>query len=490
MRRKLSRQKMTSIVSALLLLINFLVPGFAVHAEGIQPVPLYLSLGDSIGYGLSAAPKEGYADQFYGYLKNVSQYEGLQFLNAAVPGYKTSDLLGLLKTSPQAQAVLPTSKVITVSIGGNNLLGPVMAKARDLFNVQVPISDPNFENQLKAAMAVDPAATKLKLAGLATDVAFFASLTQGALDFASDWAQIVPALKTAAPSAKLYVLTVYNPLNTTDPLYTAFETLMTQINYVIKAGSQSYTVVDVHDLIKNHIGEPAVNFNFATLKLDPHPSQLGHNMIFDALITHTSSIVLDKTSASMKPGDTLNLSCTVAPQNTTNRDVVWSSSNPAVAEVDANGKVTAKANGTAKITAVSEDNNKIASECAITVATLVSGVALDKTQTELNALNELQLNASLTPASASNQSLTWTSSDNDIATVDGSGKVKSVKAGTAVITVTTADGAKTASCTITVTAAALPQTGQAIDFTLLATIGLILTAAGFFIVFPLRKRQF
>lgn len=349
MRRKLSMQKMTSIVSALLLCIFFLVPGLAVHGEGIQPAPLYLALGDSIGYGLSAAPGQGYADQFYGYLKNASQYDGLQFLNTAVPGYKTSNLLNLLKTTPQVQTVLPTSKVITVSIGGNNLLGPVMAKARELFNVQADLSDPYFINELKAAMAADPAATQLKLAGLTTDVAFFNTLTQGALDFASDWQQIVPILKTAAPSAQIYVLTLYNPLNAHDPLYANFETLITQINSVIKAGSQNYTVVDVHDIFKNNTGEPVVNFNFATLSLDPHPSQLGHNMIFNALITHTTSIVLDKTSSSMKPGDILNLSATVAPANATNKDVVWSSTDPAVADVDANGKVTAKANGTAKI---------------------------------------------------------------------------------------------------------------------------------------------
>lgn len=63
------------------------------------------------------------------------------------------------------------------------------------------------------------------------------------------------------------------------------------------------------------------------------------------------------------------------------------------------------------------------------------------------------LTATVSPANASDKTVTYKSSDTSVATVDSTGKVLGVKAGTADITVTTKDGSKTAKCTVTVTAA-------------------------------------
>ena len=61
------------------------------------------------------------------------------------------------------------------------------------------------------------------------------------------------------------------------------------------------------------------------------------------------------------------------------------------------------------------------------------------------------LTATVNPSNASNKNVYWTSSDSSVATVDNAGKVTAVKRGTALITVTTENGNKTATCTITVT---------------------------------------
>ncbi|EFH4884925.1 hypothetical protein F9394_03575 [Escherichia coli] len=61
--------------------------------------------------------------------------------------------------------------------------------------------------------------------------------------------------------------------------------------------------------------------------------------------------------------------------------------------------------------------------------------------------------ATVEPSNATNKTVIWTSSDESIATVDASGKVSGVAEGNATITGTTADGAKTATCDVTVTAA-------------------------------------
>ena len=82
----------------------------------------------------------------------------------------------------------------------------------------------------------------------------------------------------------------------------------------------------------------------------------------------------------------------------------------------------------------------------------VSGVSLNKTSLTLEAGETAALTATVTPANAANKSVTWSSSDTTVATV-ADGVVTAVAAGTATITVTTADGGKTATCTVTVTAA-------------------------------------
>ncbi|MDL2322582.1 Ig-like domain-containing protein [Bacteroidales bacterium OttesenSCG-928-A17] len=87
----------------------------------------------------------------------------------------------------------------------------------------------------------------------------------------------------------------------------------------------------------------------------------------------------------------------------------------------------------------------------------VTGVTLSKTTTNLLVDAVETLSATVAPADASNKKLTWSSSDATTASVDASGKVKGVKAGTATITVSTEDGGKKATCAVTVTEAAVPM---------------------------------
>lgn len=80
----------------------------------------------------------------------------------------------------------------------------------------------------------------------------------------------------------------------------------------------------------------------------------------------------------------------------------------------------------------------------------VTGVTLNKSTTNLAVAANETLVATVAPANATNKAVTWSTSDATKATVDSTGKVVGVAAGTATITVTTADGAKTATCVVTV----------------------------------------
>jgi uncharacterized protein YjdB len=162
-----------------------------------------------------------------------------------------------------------------------------------------------------------------------------------------------------------------------------------------------------------------------------------------------SGVSLDKTSISLTIGGTETLTATVSPSDADNKAVTWTSSDDNVATVD-KGVVTAVAAGPATITVTTKDGGKTA-QCTVTVTSTiaVTGVTLNQSTLNLTVGGTTTLTATVAPANASNKAVTWTSSDNNVATVNN-GAVSAVAAGTATITVTTADGNKMAACTVTV----------------------------------------
>ena len=168
--------------------------------------------------------------------------------------------------------------------------------------------------------------------------------------------------------------------------------------------------------------------------------------------TLAESVTLDKTSATLKATETLTLIATVAPATTTDKSVTWTSSNEAVATVDANGKVTAVAVGEATITATTTDGSNLSASCKVTVVpTLATSITLDKTEYEIVEKSDFQLTATILPESTTNKGVVWSSSDMWIASVDENGLVRAYSVGEAVITATTIDGSNlSASCKVTV----------------------------------------
>jgi hypothetical protein len=174
-----------------------------------------------------------------------------------------------------------------------------------------------------------------------------------------------------------------------------------------------------------------------------------------------TGVSMEKTATTILVGSTETLYATVLPDNATNKSVTWSTSNAAVATVS-NGTVHAVSAGTATITVKTADGGKTAT-CNVTVsatAVAVTGVSLNKSSTTLTVGGTETLTPSFTPSGATNQNVTWNSSNTAVATVSN-GTVHAVSAGTATITVTAADttnGTKTATCAVTVTAGTTPIT--------------------------------
>ena len=167
------------------------------------------------------------------------------------------------------------------------------------------------------------------------------------------------------------------------------------------------------------------------------------------VVIPVTGVSLDQMSLTMVAGDNRTLTATVSPSDATDKSVTWSSSNTSVATVSATGVVTAKAGGSATITVTTNDGGKTAS-CSVTVSVPVTGVSLNKTSLTLSEGDTQTLTATVSPTTATDKEVTWASDNETVATVTSSGAIVAKNAGTAVITVTTHDGAKTASCAVTV----------------------------------------
>ena len=95
-------------------------------------------------------------------------------------------------------------------------------------------------------------------------------------------------------------------------------------------------------------------------------------------------LTLDKETMDVAVGGTETLTASVAPEDTANKEVTWSSDNEEIAAVDENGEVTGKAEGTANITATTADGTKLAATCEVTVkpniASSIEEIELSKTE--------------------------------------------------------------------------------------------------------------
>lgn len=178
-----------------------------------------------------------------------------------------------------------------------------------------------------------------------------------------------------------------------------------------------------------------------------------------------TDIKLVPTTKTLLVGENFTIVAAIEPTTATNKSVKWQSSTLDIATVDATGKVTAKKAGKATITATTVDGAKTAT-CLLTVSdTVVSvtGIKLEPTTKTLLVGEEFLIVATIEPSTANNQAVKWQSSASDIASVDSVGKVIAKKVGRTTITATTVDGAKTATCLITVSETVINVTGVKVE---------------------------
>ena len=217
-----------------------------------------------------------------------------------------------------------------------------------------------------------------------------------------------------------------------------------------------------NDVFNNHSSSLVmygINNSFA------HKFANANNIPFNSSgpTVYPTGISLNKSSLTLNIGESQTLTATVSPSNATDKSVTWSTGNSSVATVSTGGTVKGVSAGQTTITAKTS-NGKTAT-CTVYVNKPATGFSLNKPSTTLKVGQTEKLVATITPSDASVKTISWSSSDKSVATVDGDGNVKAFTPGTTKITASLFNSNLSASCIVTVIKNSNDPTGITLDIT-------------------------
>ena len=149
------------------------------------------------------------------------------------------------------------------------------------------------------------------------------------------------------------------------------------------------------------------------------------------------NVKIDKTT--INKGETIKLNVEILPEEAKNHEVIYSSNNNNVAQVDGSGNITGIKSGKATITVKAKENN-VSSSVNITVYTPVSDVILQEDEIYLQKEEEITIKPIILPADASNKNISFKSLDTNVVTVTNNGLIKAIEEGTTTIEVKTEEG--------------------------------------------------
>lgn len=148
-------------------------------------------------------------------------------------------------------------------------------------------------------------------------------------------------------------------------------------------------------------------------------------------------IKVNKENVTIYTGETYQIEATVLPEAVENKNIKYSSSNNNVVTIDSKGKITGVKKGTAKIKMITEETPEVSKEIDVTVNEKPSEIKAEESEIELYVDDTYNLTVTVLPDTLENKKVKYTTSNENIATVDESGKIKGITEGTVEITITT-----------------------------------------------------
>ncbi len=213
-------------------------------------------------------------------------------------------------------------------------------------------------------------------------------------------------------------------------------------------GSNEINIIDA-TLVQKHIAELISDFPVngqGTTKppLETIPTTISHNINIESInLPNSFNVYLNEEKT---------LKYTFSPQNANKKNIYWLSADESIASITSDGVITGNSLGTTKIIAFT--TNGVRSECSVTVCKRnieAQSITIDNTNPNiLNNGDTFKLNATVYPADTTDKSVVWSSSNPDVASVDGNGLVTAKTAGTVTITANCVNTAINATATIRV----------------------------------------
>lgn len=241
-----------------------------------------VAIGDSItiGYGLQNS-----SDLF---VNKIAAQKNANLTNLAVNGYKSSDIYSVI-TSINNYETINTANTILLTVGGNDILQPVIEKIE--FNL-----DLMFEKDFADAELIEILTASSQVV---SDETFKSELSESVNAFNENFSNIVSALRSKNNSAQIIFQTVYNPAEkwadtfaepqqaiVVNELYNFFNGYIAQVNNQINnstlKNTYTYEVFDTYSAFQNNeSSELLTNIN----NFDIHPNIAGNNVIYNGMIT-------------------------------------------------------------------------------------------------------------------------------------------------------------------------------------------------------------
>lgn len=310
------KKRLLTILMILMLLLSLMpAQAFAEKPEAEEGLK-YLNIGDSIAYGLSAEPGGSYFELYADYLSHG--VPGLDSdwpmpgaggaVNLGFPGLDSMELLEALNgdvehsyTDPhyalqlQLLNLIPQADVITISIGGNNLLTPVIATVFSLYGLTPGLDDEEDLLNLVNVGGEDVWNQKLQIFEssvlYSTPSPLGIVLQTRSTQFVSDWSDILEKIEELNQDAHIIAMTLYNPIEKEDneALFERYEALVGPMNMAIKNSGDDILVAEVSEKFMKK--PDAVAFRLTWLDemppvlINPHPTTLGHKLIFKEIKT-------------------------------------------------------------------------------------------------------------------------------------------------------------------------------------------------------------
>jgi len=234
---------------------------------------------------LDSLAGNGYTDLLKSYLDGSLLGGSTVYQNLSAPGFTAEDLYRQVKDKNYAQTVA-TADIITINIGGNNILGAVIGLVKNLYP-----DAPDTLDGLNQAVNSDPSRIAaimetLKNPASPESKALNLALIAGVSSFNVYYPLLMKEVRALAPKAEIYVNTLYSPVQKEQDLKLLLNPYIHSINFNIRAYQfrYRYKVVDVYSAFsltrKNVLDFNITNYPF---NVDIHPNDEGHRLIYSTL---------------------------------------------------------------------------------------------------------------------------------------------------------------------------------------------------------------